>query len=231
MAVIVLQEHTIAGKVRQGIPAYLSTRPVTATQRQQADRLDEELKARMAIITEEVAAAGWLELKNRPGVVRLWWEVGRRLRTFAGDIDVGPEEDRQFLWRAMYDHAPELVPGKVGSRAERLQNSHFYYCYLLGKYRWDKVNGVGDWTSWVEIFDSERIRNDDRILDWLVDQVSSLRPDWQAFIDRRQMAWFRPLAKALRARFDRRDSTGLGVNELYRELDEVFASVAAETTA
>jgi hypothetical protein len=231
MAVVVRQEQVIAGKVRQGIATYHSTRPVTAAQQLQAERLDEELRLRMAAITEEVDAGRWLSLKNKPGVVRLWWEVGQRLRAFAGEIDVGPEEDRQFLWRALYDHAPQLIPGRVGSRAARLQNSHFYYCYLLGKYPWDKVRGVGDWTSWVEIFDSERIRGDDRILDWLVDRVGSAHPDWQAFIDRRQMSWFRPLAKALRARFDRRDSKGLESDELYGELDEVFASLRADPRA
>jgi hypothetical protein len=229
MAVIVRQDHVIGGVERTGVPAYLSTRPVNAAQRQQALRLDEELKARMQLIATEVERDGSLELKNRPGVVRLWWEVGRRLQQFAGDVDVGPEEDRVYLWRAMYDHAPALVPGKVGSRADRLKNSHFFYCFLLGKYDLDKVRAVGDWTSWVEIFDSERIRSDDRILDWLVDRASSSRPDWSSFMDRRRMDWFRPLAKAIRARFENRDVGGLERTEVFSELDMVFDDVARAT--
>lgn len=224
MAVIIRQPRPIGDEVRE-VPVYLSTRPVGEAQREQARRLDDELSARMAKVTEEVRAGGWLELKGRPGVVRLWWEVGRRIGAFVHDVDVGPEQDRQFVWRAMYDHAPELVPGKIGARADRLLNSHFYYCYLLGRYDWARVQAFGDWTSWVEVFDSERIRRDPRIADWMTERATAGSPEWTAFMKGNRMGWFRPLAKAIRARFDNRDTTGLGAGELYGELDEVFASL------
>lgn len=225
MAVIVRTTQRIGDQERDGIPTYLSTRPVGPAHRLQAQELDHELAVRMGEITNHVRQAGLLELKGRPKVVRLWWEVGRMLRSFVDDLDVGPEEDRQFVWRAMYDHAPDLVPGRISSRAERLQNSHFNYCYRLGRYEWGTVQSFGDWTSWVEVFDSDRIREDPRMADWLVDRVASADPVWKRYTDGNRMAWFRPLAKAIRARFSNRDSTGLTTTELYGELDEVFTSL------
>ena len=182
----------------------------------------------MRKVESEVEEGGWLSLKGRPGVVRLWWEVGRRLRKFFDDLDVGPEDDRQFVWRAIYDHAGSLAPGPLGTRAERYANSHFNYCYRLGKYGWPLVRAVGDWTSWVEIFDSDRVRSDERMADWLVDRVGSDDPRWRSFTDRQQMAWFRPLLKAIRARFHNRDSTGLTQRELYEELDDIFDALSED---
>ena len=200
-------------------------RPVGPAQRQQAQALDEELGSRLAAVTRQVRDEGWLSLKRRPGVVRLWWEVGRKLQQIVPNLDVGPEEDQQFLWRAMYDHATELVPGKIGSRAERSYNSHFRYCYLLGRYDWETVRRFGDWTSWVEVFDSDRIRDDPRIADWIVARATGDDPVWSAYTDRSRMAWFRPLAKGIRGQFRNRDSTGLSAIELEVELDQVFERV------
>lgn len=222
MAVIVREERRIGDGIVPGIAVYQSSRPVGTAARAQAQRLDLELGARMRWVTEEVRRDGWLALKGRPGVVRLWWEVGRRLRGFADDLDVGPEEDRQFLWRAMYDHAGDLVPGKVGARAGRHLNSHFYYCYLLGRYDWQTVEAFGDWTSWVEIFDSLRLRDDPRVIDWLAARAGSNQPGWREYVGTNRMGWFRPLAKAIRARFANRDSRGLSIPELEAELDAVF---------
>lgn len=225
MAVVVKTTQVVGGQRRDGIAIFMSSRPVGPAQREQAQSLDRELASRMEEVTRQVRAGGWLALKRKPGVVRLWWEVGRRLREFVSDLDVGPEEDRQFLWRAMYDHAPELVPGIIGSRAERLQNSHFKYCYELGKYSWERVHAFGDWTSWTEVFDSDRIREDSRIADWLVDRVTGGHPDWNAYTDQSRMDWFRPLAKAIRSQFKNRESRGLTTDELWTELDKVFNSL------
>lgn len=227
MAVIVRERRRVGGDLRD-VEVFMSTRPVGGGQRDQALRLDAELHARMATITDEVAAEGHLRLKGRPGVVRLWWEVGRRLRGFVETLEVGPEEDRQFVWRALYDHAPSLVPGTIGSRASRLQNSHFRYCYLLGAYDWPTVRDFGDWTSWVEVFDSERIRNDPRIADWLVARVTSPDSSWMTFRTDNRMAWFRPLAKAIRAALDHRDTLALDDGELWEELDDVATALMNE---
>lgn len=227
MAVIVRETRPIGGEART-VDVYLSTRPVGDAQREQALKLDESLRKGMAQLTNEVRDEGYLGLKGRPGVVRLWWEVGWRLRRLVDPLDVGPEEDRQYVWRAIYDHAPDLVPGAIGSRAARLLNSHFRYCYLLGAFDWATVRDFGDWTSWVEVFDSERIRNDPRIADWLVARVTRPGPAWATFASENRMAWFRPLAKALRARFDHRDSGVLDVTELYAELDETASSVMTD---
>lgn len=228
MAVIVRETRILAGREHKDVAVFKSNRPVGAAERKQAERLDQELKRQMRSLVNEVRREGWLNLKGRPGVVRLWWEVGRRLRTFVDELDAGCEEDRLFIWEAMYNHAPELVPGKIGVRASRPLNSHFYYCYQLGRFEWPAVEAFGDWTSWVEFFDSERIRNDERIAEWLGERAANPpSTEWKSFMSGTRMDWFRPLAKAIRHAFARRDTCGLERDELYKELDDIFASVVA----
>ena len=224
---IVRARREVGGKSRV-VDEYLSTRPITDGQRRQARQLDAELRSNLEEVEREVRDAGYLDLKGRPGVIRLWWEVGRRLRAFVPSLDVGPAEDERYIWRAMYDHGSDLVPGVVGARAERLLNSHFRYCYLLGEYEWSEVEAFGDWTSWVEVFDSERIRADPRIARWLVDRVTQPSAAWAHFTAAKRMAWFRPLAKAVRARFAHRDTTVLSLEELYAELDSVAGDLIRE---
>jgi hypothetical protein len=56
-------------------------------------------------------------------------------------------------------------------------------------------------------------------------------PDWAGFTTGKRMAWFRPLAKALRAAFNHRDTVVLNDAELYSELDAVAAAVMREAAS
>jgi hypothetical protein len=223
MAVIVREERVLGGERVQGVVTFKSTRLVTADAEERARRLDVVLDKRVRTIVSELDAAGLLERRGRPGVLELWWELGSRL-AFIETLAVEPDEDRRFIWRALYDHGPELVPGPGRVRLER-GDSHFFYCYLLGKMPWPLVESAGDWTSWVEFFDSERIRSDPRIIEWLGERSSASQPDWVRFTDRARQSWIRPLAKAIRHRFKSRDTTILTDAELRDELDAVFSKL------
>jgi hypothetical protein len=150
------------------------------------------------------------------------------LRDLIPRLDPGPEEDRKFLWRAIYDHAVDLAPGKVGTRAERYENSHFKYCYELGQFSWAIVEGFGDWTSWVEFFDSEPMRADERIAMWLHERLEKPpSADWSAYMTGNRSEWFRQVAKGIRAQLRGRDSNGLTERELYGELDAIVNDLVA----
>lgn len=221
MPVIVRETRLLGGRLVEGVETFRSTRLVTAGAEQQARLLDAELRRQMEGITRDLDRAGYLQLKGRPGVLRLWWELGARLH-FVDGLVVEPPEDRKFIWRALYDHAPDLVPGPGRVRSER-GDSHFLYCARLGRFSWNFVSASGDWTSWTEFFDSERIKKDPRILEWLAQRSSNqATPDWMRFTASARQNWVRPLAKAIRARFRSRDTTILTEEELYLELDSAF---------
>ena len=193
-----------------------------------AKRNDRIIKQRMRQIAAEMREAGLLKSKGKPGVLRLWWEVGRRLG-FLSEIDVGDERDRIWLWRALYDHAGSLNPTRSGRLPVRVRhsprNSYFRYMAMLGQLEWSVAQAIGDWSSWVELCDS-RCFNDGRLVTWFVNRTRSPNsPLKRLERARNHRNLFRKLAKAIRHRFHMSDMSVFDENELYAELDALAASV------
>lgn len=227
MAIIVRENRTLAGVLVQRVKVYKSIRPVTAESQMQADELDRLLEVKMKFIEQKMKETGLLGLKGKPGVIKLWYEVGRHL-DFVNGLRITPEEDRKYVWRALYDHGGELVPGSGQSRRERYENSHFKYCALVARFPWEFVQAAGDWTSWVEFLDSEKIREDERIIEWLR-QRSTEKPsrEWLEFTQGMRQRWFRKLTKLIRHRFKNSVTAGiLSDKELFEELDQVFSEAS-----
>ena len=218
LAVIVREQRTIGGKDFLGLKVYKSGRFVTRSAEQKADALDKLLAKKMKEIESQVRKSGWLELKGKSGVARLWYEVGKRL-AFVDRVSVEPEEDRKYIWRALYDHAGDLAPGPPNKRAEeRYQTSHFYYCYRLGRFPWSFVSAAGNWTAWSEFFDSERIRADDRIIKWLGSKARKAHP-------KGLQDWLRSLTREVRRKFKNWDTREMSLEDLSTELEECFNQV------
>lgn len=215
MAVIIREKRIIGGKEYPDVKVYKSDRFVTREARENAERLDNYLHEKMKEIENIMKKGSLLSLKGNPGVIRLWYEVGRRL-SFVYDEKTIQSEDKKYVWRALYDHAGELAPGTPKVRAnERWWCSHFFYCYQIGLFPWSFVKAVGNWTAWVEFLDSQRIRQDERIVKWLgmkAKKVSGGKQDW-----------LRKLTKAVRHAFMNRDATVLTKDELHEELNKIFA--------
>jgi hypothetical protein len=224
----VSEEIVVAGKTIQA-KVYRSEnqRPLTKSAKDQANRLDELISERMCKIENEMKEQGLLNLKGKRGALKLWYEVGKRL-TFVETTDLVSNEDRKFIWRAIYDHAGELIPipPHPGSsltrrrRAEGMRN-HFRYCYLIASkfpdYRF--VETVGDWSSWIDLLDSPTIQNDERILEWIATKQQSSSDD-------SRVDWLRRLINGIRGEFPAiTDTTILSDKELFGKLENMYRKV------
>lgn len=216
LPVVVREKIEIDGKSVVA-KVYKTDRLLTKDLREQADELDQLLGRKMRDIERDIAAKQLLSLKGKSGVVRLWHEVGNHL-SFVMDPVVVAQEDRKYVWRALYDHADKLSPGPPNVRAnERPMNNHFYYCYLLAQFDLDFVLSAGHWTAWVEFFDSIAIKNDERIIKWFAKK--------QKEANQRGQDWLRPLTKAVRHAFRNLDTGVFSGAELEDMLDKVYAAV------
>lgn len=217
MPVIIRETRKIAGKKYPKIKVYKSDRLVTKEGIEQAEKLDAYLQNKMEEIINCMIKKDLLKLKNKWGVLKLWYEVGKKL-DFIYDPKIVPTEDRKYLWRAIYDHAGELTPGKLDVRAkERPQTSHFRYCCLLAKHDWDFVNYAGNWTAWHDFLDSPVIRNDERIIEWL----GSI----QLLATGSVQNWLRDLTKEIRPAFKNIDTSVIPDEELYSKLESILSQV------
>jgi len=221
MAVIVREKRILSGR-EVVVKIYKSKHLVTRADKEQAEQLDRFLEEKMKEISREMKESGLLKLKGKKGVLKLWYEIGKRL-SFISDKNIVPEDDREFIWQALYDHAGDLHPGK--SRMNRPKTNYFRYCILIAQFDWDLVK-TSDWTSWVEFLDSKRIREDRRIIEWLL-RRSKEKPskEWVEFTKGSRQDWIRKLTKPIRHRFRRRATTELTDEELFSELDDIFNEI------
>lgn len=218
MAVIVRDTVEIRGKKYDNVKVYKSTSPVvTPEAERKADALDVLLSQKMSEIQSEMRKLGLLKMRGKPGVLRLWWEVGKRLE-FVDHVDVEPEADRHFAWSALYDHAGELRPSEPGQRASEIVRNHFRQCYQLSKLDWETVQSARTWSAWKDFFENKRVNADSRIVDWLVEK-SKRGP--KASIKN----WLRKLTRAVNSHFLTRDTAVLTDEELAEELDEIYTRV------
>lgn len=218
MAVIIRETRMVDGKAEK-VKVFKTKRLLTGKLREQAERLDEFLSKKVSKIEKKMKSTGFLKLKGKKGkVVKLWYEVGKQL-DFVTDTSGVAAEDREFVWRAIYDHAGALAPGPLTKRVRRdPETSHFSYCFRLSRFPWEFVELAGDWTSWSEFFDRKETKNDPRIIEWLGRKAKASN------ISGRQN-WLRPLTKAIHKEFENKDTTVFSQEELYKQLDTIFSKV------
>ena len=226
----ICEDIVVAGKT---IPAKIfkseSQRPLTKVEKDKANKLDDLIEHEMRDIENEMEKRGLLGLKSHRGVLELWFEVGKRL-SFVETTNLVSAEDRKFIWRALYDHAGRLAPTPPYTGPDRSLNrrpddprNHFRYCYLISKkFRdFDFVESVGDWSSWIDLFGSPTIRNDERILEWIASKQQSSSED-------SRVDWLRKIINGIRRQFPAvgamTDTTVLTDRELTQKLESMYRS-------
>lgn len=220
MAVIIREDRIIDGRPEK-VKVFKTKRLLTGELREQAEKLDVFLSEKMKELKEEMRLMSLLNLKGKKGKVhKLWYEVGKRL-DFVMDTSIIPAEDREYIWRAIYDHAGGLAPGPLSERAKRdPETSHFSYCYKLARFPWEFVEMAGDWTSWSEFFDRSETKKDSRIIEWLGERAKEDK------VKSRQN-WLRPLTKAIHEAYNNVDTHTRfeSKEELFHDLDAIFSKI------
>ena len=217
MAVIIRETREIAGHERE-VKVYRTDGPLTQEEKKKAEELDEFLEGEMEKLIDDLRERGLIKQVGSQDALELWYTVGTHL-DFVSNTDIISTQDRKYVWRALYDHAGPLhLKESIPKRVEQSpKTSHFYYCYLLGKFDWETVKSGEIWTTWLEIFDSKPVRQDERITEWLVDSIDQHEGGIQE--------WVRPLNKAIRNKFENKDTTVFSDEELQRELNQILEDV------
>lgn len=231
MAVIIREKRKIAGKEEVVKVYWRSSEDILSKEeREQAEELDSFLQQEMKEIEHRLQKKGLLDLKGRKGVLKLWFELGKEL-SFIDKSTLIHEADKRWLWRALYDHAPNLASGPPKVRAnERPENSHFHYCYLLAKKfpSFKFVESAGDWTAWAEFLDSPSISGDRRIVEWLATKQREYAPS-------AKQDWLRKLTPAIRNEFPykgaKTDTAVFSNEDLAQRLEAIYRQIYGDAEA
>jgi hypothetical protein len=204
----------------KGQKFYKSMGYMTYEDKEKADRLDKYLKEEIGEIENRLSKQGLLELKGQTGSIKLWYSVGAELRELwkkTQEIFGLPDTLLTLFLKAIYDNAVRIKP--ASSRAERLRNSLFYYCYLLAGFPWEMVEASGSWAEWSDFFDSKRIRDDPRIISWFVERkVIEIKNKKNLT----RQKWFKLITREIREEFRHIDTTVLEKEELFQQLDRLL---------
>ncbi|MDP2886204.1 MAG: hypothetical protein Q8P51_14410 [Ignavibacteria bacterium] len=175
-------------------------------------KLDEYLVDFFSRLIADAKAHDLLRLKNKPGVIELWYYVGEGLK-FVDDPQIVHPSDRRYIWRALWQHAGDLAPGEMKSRAGT-NRDHFLYCYRLARYDKGFVLAAGNWREWQDFFDSPILSNNS-VLDWFEKKISVIA-------NLKIKNWLRPFIKLVRNEYQNIDMSFLSDAEISNKLEKAF---------
>lgn len=218
MAIIIREEKKLPNGVSTQVKHYISDfSPITGRLRRIAEKNDELIDEKVKEMEAKLESKGLLDLRGKPNVLPLWYEVGKHL-DFVDELELSPKA-KKHVWRAIYDHCRKLYNPDDGIPVrlrDRPTTSNLRYAYLLAKnFDWDLVKNAGNWTAWVEFLDSIVMREDPRIIEWIRD-LQDKGPLQGGFL--------RVLNKAIRHRLDGHVTELLSDSELRDILEEVHKS-------
>jgi len=221
MAIIIRESKSLPNGEVAIVKQYISDiSPLTGDLRKKAEEYDLLIEKKVVDIEEEIDKLNLFELRNRPQVLKLWYEFGKRLK-FIDDFELSPTA-MKYIWRAIYDHTKKLYdhPREIPVRLLRAPTtSNLSYSYLIGNMDWEFVNAAGNWTAWVEFLDSEVIRNDKRIQKWIKDL--QVRVPLQG-------GFLRILNRTIRRNFDGIDAPSLPNDGLVAKLEEILEEALSQ---
>jgi hypothetical protein len=215
MAILVRETRVIDGQEFKDVKVFRSDKlPISPEEERKAVELDKYLAEAFAAMVIEARETNLLQLKGRAGVLPLWYFVGQKLRFIDDPWLVNPGE-KKYIWKALWYHAGELVPGEPKSRSGT-QKDHFQYCYRLAKYEKNFVANAGNWSSWQEFFDSPILSNQ-VFLEWFESKVPEIQ-------SKNLKNWLRDFIKPVRQNFQNIDMSFLTSKEIKDQLDSILVA-------
>jgi hypothetical protein len=215
MAILLREPRNIDGQEFKDLKIFKSENPlITKQDEKKALELDRYIRLFFSRLITESKRNGLFQLKNKAGVIELWYFVGKKL-DFIDDPELVHPSDKKFIWRALWQHAADLAPGEMKSRAGTIRD-HFLYCYRLAKYEREFVLSSGTWSNWQEFFDSP-VLSDKVVLDWFEEKIPTIKK-------KGLRNWLRDFIKLVRNQFQNIDLAFLSKDEIREKLDTIFAS-------
>ena len=81
------------------------------------------------------------------------------------------------------------------------------------------IEASGSWAKWSDFFDSKRIRDDQRIVEWFIDRNVIERREEHNLTRHK---WFKLITRKIRNELRKIDTKVLEKNELYQKLDNIL---------
>lgn len=178
MAVIVIKAIK-TGDEDTLLRTYQPAGSLSKEEREQADRLDDHLQAKMP----EIARAVLEKAKRARSPLRRWYLLGMELRKIVETPNLLLRADLEsgLIWDAIWQYIPnDLKPEHSSdstpySEKRRRRKDHLTMCYEISRFKWGDVKWMRRWNDWYEIASRPGLTRDIRVFRSLGRIISGLR--------------------------------------------------------
>jgi hypothetical protein len=188
---------------------------LSGAEREQADRLDNRMEARIKELVQWLAQQDLMPSEKGKGSLRAYWELGRALRDVALSEDFPHTAELPLLWR----NAKLYIPEALLYQDRGPYREHLWYCYRLGGYAEPLLNKL-KWGEWVTVFDSNGINQEPRFDVWFQQKLSALQ-------SRPEREWIRMFAPCVNEMLGNIDTCDLSDTELSNCYETAWQITAA----
>ena len=187
---------------------------ITVSEKKKADELDATLSKEIGNLESSWLDSGILTKSGiKKDTLKIWYQIGRLLNNIIDKYRLRGTEDEVYFWQAIYGYvSPKVQKNPPPQKYKEKTRNHFRLCAKMAEREWNEVQEVGNWSVWRDLFDNSKLLEDERVFDWVVDTIRTMK------LGHKEL---RPFIHAARRRLKKIDTSILNTSELRSKLDEI----------
>jgi len=187
---------------------------ITNSEKKTAEDLSRELKKTFLDLEKSFIQKGLLSKTGaKKNALEIWYEIGKALNRIIDNYKVRGSVDEPLFWQSIYDYVPLTIQkNPPPKRSYEWKRNHFRLCAKVAERNWEDVNKVGPWSVWRDLFDNNKILEDDRVLNIVVEKIKNTNKGHKEL---------RPFIHKIRRELKRVDTSVLSDDELNNKLKDL----------
>ncbi len=188
---------------------------VTNDEKERAEKLSVELKKSFADLETGFIRRGLLTNSGiKKDALQIWYAIGGVLNHTLDKYGIRGSVDEPYFWQSIYDYTSKRIQrNPPPKRSQEWKRNHFRLCAKMAERKWEDVKEVGSWSVWRDLFDNNKILEDDRILDLVVEKIKELHKGHKEL---------RPFIHKIRRNLKKVDTSVLSDKELRNKLNKII---------
>ncbi len=187
---------------------------ITNAEKEKAEKLSAELKKSFSNLEVDFIRRGLLTNSGtKKDALQIWYEIGEILNFALDKYKIRGSVDEPYFWQSIYDYTSKRIQkNPPPKRSQEWKRNHFRLCAKMAERKWEDVKEVGSWSVWRDLFDNNKILEDDRVLNLVVEKIKELHKGHKEL---------RPFIHGIRRGLKRVDTSVLSNKELKNKLDKI----------
>jgi len=148
---------------------------ITNSEKKAAEELSRELKKTFLNLEKTFLAKGLLSKTGvKKDALEIWYGIGKALNYIIDKYKIRGSVDEPFFWQSIYDYVPlSIQKNPPPRRSYEWKRNHFRLCAKIAERNWEDVSKVGSWSVWRDLFDNNKILEDDRVLNFVIKKIKT----------------------------------------------------------